>query len=72
MLRWFDITAFTTPRAFLFGNAGRNVLEGPVTRMIDLSTFKRFPFREERSAPPRIPEIFNLPNTPQFIHRTPA
>jgi hypothetical protein len=65
--RWFDITAFTTPRAFQFGNAGRNSLDGPGTRMIDLSIFKRFPFgkNEARHLEFRT-EIFNLPNTPQF------
>lgn len=63
--RWFDTGAFSIPGPFLFGNAGRNILEGPGTRMIDLSVFKRFEISEQRRLEFRA-EVFNLPNTPQF------
>ena len=43
--RWFDVSAFTAPAQFTFGNSGRNILRGPGTKQIDLSLFKSFPFR---------------------------
>ncbi len=65
--RWFDIGAFTTPAPFQFGNSARNVLEGPGTRMIDLSVFKHFALgKDERRRLEFRAEIFNVPNTPQF------
>jgi hypothetical protein len=69
--RWFDIAAFRTPGPFLFGNAARNILDGPGTKQVDLSIFKQF--RLAKSESRRLEyraELFNLFNTPQF--NTPA
>jgi hypothetical protein len=65
--RWFDITAFTTPAAFQYGNAARNSLIGPGTKTVDLSVFKHFQLgkSETRRLEYRA-ELFNLFNTPQF------
>ena len=65
--RWFDTSAFRTPPPFKFGNAGRNILEGPGTAAADLSIFKDFPIgRREGSRLQFRVEFFNLPNSPQF------
>jgi hypothetical protein len=65
--RYFDIEAFTTPRQFVFGNSGRNILQGPGTVQFDVSTFKNFrwPDREQIYLQFRA-EFFNFFNTPQF------
>ncbi|MDZ4802490.1 MAG: TonB-dependent receptor [Bryobacteraceae bacterium] len=67
ILRWFDTSAFTTPRLYTFGNAGRGILEGPGTKVVDLSVFKRFRIgkSEVRQLEYRA-EFFNIANTPQF------
>jgi Carboxypeptidase regulatory-like domain/TonB dependent receptor-like, beta-barrel len=38
--RFFDVTAFTTPAQFTYGNAGRNILYGPGYVNFDFSLFK--------------------------------
>ncbi len=64
---WFDTAAFTTPGAYLFGNAGRNTLEGPGTKQADISLFKRFDLgANERRYLQFRAEFFNIFNTPQF------
>lgn len=63
--RWFDTSAFREPGFLQFGNAGRNILQGPGTKQIDFSVFKKFVFREGRWLEFRA-ESFNLFNTPQF------
>lgn len=65
--RWFDIGAFTTPGQFVFGNAGRDILEGPGTMQFDGGISKSFTFQE---SPRRYlefrAEMFNLANRAQF------
>ena len=63
--RWFDVSAFTAPAQFTFGNSGRNILRGPGTKQLDVSLFKSFPFLERRRVEFRA-EAFNIMNTPQF------
>ncbi|MEP7365757.1 MAG: carboxypeptidase regulatory-like domain-containing protein [Acidobacteriota bacterium] len=63
--RWFDTSAFKEPGLLQFGNAGRNILQGPGTKQLDFSLFKKFPFGEARRLEFRA-EFFNLFNTPQF------
>ncbi len=63
--RFFDTSAFTTPPAFTYGNAGRNILYGPGMVNFDFSFFKNFRIRESRTLQFRS-EFFNLFNTPQF------
>jgi hypothetical protein len=64
---WFNVSAFATPGAYMFGNAGRNILEGPGTKQADISLFKRFNLgaNEARWLQFRA-EFFNIFNTPQF------
>jgi hypothetical protein len=64
---WFDASAFRAPASFTFGNAGRNILEGPGTKIFDFSLFKDFSMgvREGHRLQFRA-EFFNIFNTPQF------
>lgn len=64
--RWFDTAAFREPGFLLFGNAGRNILQGPGTKQLDFSTFKKFRFGAEGRWLEFRGELFNLLNTPQF------
>ncbi len=65
--RWFDITAFSTPAPYKFGNSGRDILYGPGTKQLDLSAMKNFMVRAERNWRFQLrAEAFNLTNTPQF------
>lgn len=70
LTRWFDRTAFSTPPAFAFGNAGRNILEGPGASNVDLSLFKDFPISRlgEQSKLQLRFEAFNLFNHAQFAN----
>jgi hypothetical protein len=63
--RWFDPTAYATPRQYVFGNAARNNLFGPGRINFDMSLFKDFPIREEFKVQFRA-EAFNVFNHPQF------
>jgi hypothetical protein len=63
--RWFDTSAFATPAAFTYGNAGRNILYGPGRVNFDFSIFKEFGIKEGLRLQFRT-ECFNLFNTPQF------
>ena len=65
--RWFDVSAFATPRLYTFGNAGRNILTGPGTKQLDLSFQKTTYFGENRNRNLQFrAEFFNLTNTPQL------
>jgi hypothetical protein len=64
--RWFDTSAFRTPGLYMFGNAGRGILEGPGTKVVDLSVFKRFRLGKETRQLEYRAEFFNISNTPQF------
>ena len=44
--RWFDLSAFTTPRQFTFGNSGTYVLEGPGYFNVDLGIHRNFRLTE--------------------------
>jgi hypothetical protein len=63
--KWFNTAAFSNPGAQQWGNAGRNILQGPGTRNIDFSVFKTVPLHERASLQLRS-EFFNLFNTPLF------
>ena len=45
-LRWFNTDAFAAPERFTFGNAGRNIIRGPMGHNQDISVFKNFTLRE--------------------------
>ncbi len=72
--RWFNPAAFTTPPAVCgptgkgacFGNAGRNILVGPGTNVVDASLAKTFAvFGEGRRLTFRV-ELFNAFNHPNY------
>jgi outer membrane receptor protein involved in Fe transport len=63
--RWFDTSAFSAPAAFTFGNAPRNAVEGPGTKLVDLNLQKRIRAGGTRTLELRV-DVFNLFNTPQF------
>lgn len=62
---WFDPSAFTEPADFTFGNAGRNVLDGPGFNTADLSVRKTFSAGERIKIEFRA-EAFNAFNHPNF------
>ena len=63
--RWFDLGAFTTQAQFTYGNSGRNILDGPGNRNLDLSLAKSFAFTEKVRLQFRA-EAFNATNTANF------
>jgi hypothetical protein len=62
---WFDSSAFTVPASYVYGNSGRNILEGPGAVNMDMNLSKNFQFRERYRLQFRA-EAFNLTNTPAF------
>jgi hypothetical protein len=62
---WLDVSAYTQPAAFTFGNSGPGVERGPGAAIASLSLGKRFPVGEHRWFELR-GEAFNLANTPVF------
>ena len=67
LLRYFDISQFTAPAPFTFGNTGRTLpdVRGPGLKNLDFSLFKNFRIVERVSLQFRA-ESFNLTNTPSF------
>lgn len=63
--RWFDTSAFTLPRAFTFGNAGRNITFGDGLTNIDLSAVREFKIRDRVTLQARA-EFFNAFNNTNF------
>lgn len=65
---WFDKTAFVASPFYQFGNAGRDILEGPGAVNFDISLFKNFPVRKlgEGGNIQFRGELFNAFNHPQF------
>jgi len=63
--RWFDTTAFAANAPFTFGNAGRNLLEGPGSVNLDFAMYKHFSITERLRLQFRA-EAFNMTNTPAF------
>ena len=67
--QWFNTADFANPGAQQWGDAGRNILEGPGTKNADFSVFKTVALREAANLELRS-EFFNLFNTPQFNNPT--
>ncbi len=69
--QWFNKTAFTTPASGQFGNASRNSIEGPGTKVVDISLSRTVPLGETRSFEARVAAA-NALNIVQFsgIDRT--
>jgi hypothetical protein len=66
--RWFNPGCFAIPAQFTFGNAGRNIIEGPGTRNFDFSLFRNI-YLSRGDSPKQLQlrgEMFNITNTPQF------
>jgi hypothetical protein len=64
-LHWFDTAAFVQPGAYLFGNAGRNILEGPGLKNFDLGLSKNTLITERQTLQFRA-EFFNAWNNVNF------
>ena len=62
---WLDVSAYTQPAAFTFGNAGVGTERGPGAKLVNLSLGKRFAVGEHKWFELR-GEAFNLSNTPVF------
>jgi hypothetical protein len=63
--RWFDTSAFVRPALYTYGNAGRNILRGPITNTLDFGLVKNFRLLETHSVQFRA-EFFGVTNTPNF------
>ncbi|MEP7364005.1 MAG: TonB-dependent receptor [Acidobacteriota bacterium] len=63
--RWFDTSAFVIPAKGSFGNAGRNILNGPGQQNINVSLLKNFALSEAMRLQFRL-EAFNLLNHTNF------
>jgi hypothetical protein len=62
---WFNTAAFVAPTG-VFGDARRNSIEGPGSRLFDMSFTKIFPLRETRFLEFRA-QFSNVFNTPQYV-----
>jgi hypothetical protein len=64
---WFNVADFVPvpSGAFRFGTAGRNILNGPPLRQVDLSGMKNFILPNEQKLQFRF-ELFNAPNMANF------
>ena len=63
--RWFNTSAFAFPPPGTFGNAGRNILDGPGYQNVNVSFLKNTSLKEDVSLQLRA-EFFNLFNHPNF------
>jgi hypothetical protein len=63
--RWFNTAAFAFPNPGTFGNAGRNILEGPGLASLNLSLMKEFRLAEQTTLQFRA-ETFNALNRSNF------
>ncbi len=64
-LQWFNTAAFAFPAPGTFGNAGRNILEGPGFQNVNMSLLKNTHLTERVNLQFRA-EAFNLFNHPNF------
>jgi hypothetical protein len=62
---WFNTSAFAFPAPGTFGNAGRNILDGPGYQNVNVSLLKDTKLSEEINLQLRA-EFFNLFNHPNF------
>jgi hypothetical protein len=63
--RWFNTGAFTMPAFGAFGNAGRNILEGPAFSSVNVSLIKDTILHERLTVQLRA-EVFNLLDRANF------
>jgi hypothetical protein len=69
--QYFNPAAFTQPLANTYGNAGRNILQGPGLAETDLSASKKFLFTERVNLQFRA-ELFNIFNRVNFNNPNPV
>jgi len=62
---WFDVNAFPVPTGYTFGNAGKNILDGPGGKTADISIRKVFNLTERTNLEFRS-EFFNAFNHAVF------
>ena len=62
---WFDPTVFPLPSGYAFGDAGKNILNGPGEKTMDMSARKVFNLSERIKMEFRA-ELFNTLNHPVF------
>lgn len=62
---YYDISCFATPAQATFGNAGRNILIGPMYQTIDAGLHKDFHIKDALGMQFRA-EFFNIANTTNF------
>jgi hypothetical protein len=63
--QWFNTSCFTTPAAFTYGNAGRDIVTGPGLDDFDATLQKQFPIRESMQLQFRL-DVFDFFNHPNF------
>jgi hypothetical protein len=63
--RWFNASAFSMPAFGTFGNAGRNILEGPGYQNVNIAVLKQLPLASNARLQLRA-EVFNLLNRTNF------
>jgi hypothetical protein len=63
--RWFDVSAFSMPAQFTYGNSGANILREDRFKTFDFSVFKQFRITEGSQLQFRA-EAFNVTNTASF------
>lgn len=63
--QWFNTSAFAFPQRGTFGNAGRNILDGPGYQNVNASLVKNTALNERFNLQLRA-ELFNLFNHPNF------
>jgi hypothetical protein len=62
---FFNTAAFTAPAPYTFGDAGRNIVNGPGNNVFDMALTRRFRLRERGSLQFRA-EAFNIFNHPNW------
>lgn len=65
--QWFDVADFPVVpnNAYMFGNAGRNILDGPGTISVNQTIYRNFRYRERATVQVRW-ELFNVLNHANF------
>lgn len=63
--QWFSTSAFAVSAPFTFGNAGRNIIEGPGYASVDFALYKNFMISESQQIQFRS-EFFNIFNRTNY------
>ncbi len=63
--QWVNPAAFSQPASYTYGNAGRDILNGPGEAVWDFSLIRKFRLTESKNLEFRA-EMFNLLNTANF------